>query len=53
MAIAYLISTGLNLSDAENLIKKVRPFIKITPSQRKVLKQLEDEYQQKSSSKIT
>lgn len=42
MAAAYLMATGLSLQDALALIKKVRPFIFITPPQMKALLELEN-----------
>jgi len=39
MAAAYLISEGYSLEDAIIMIKKVRPFINITPSQMEKLKE--------------
>lgn len=39
MAAAYLISTGVSLETAIQIIKKVRPFIFIMPPQMEILKQ--------------
>lgn len=44
MAAAYLISTGLSLFDALVMIKKVRPFIYITPPQMELLTRFEQTY---------
>lgn len=44
MAAAYLISTGFSLFDALEMIKKVRPFIYITPPQMDILAQFEQTY---------
>lgn len=44
MAAAYLISTGFSLVDALALIKKVRPFIYITPPQMDTLIRFEQYY---------
>lgn len=44
MAAAYLISTGLSLFDALAMIKKVRPFIYITPPQMDILIRFEQTY---------
>jgi protein-tyrosine phosphatase len=41
MAAAYFISQGLSLEDALILIKKTRPFIKITPEQMEQLERFE------------
>ncbi len=42
MIIAYLISTGLTFEDAESLVRKVRTFIKPTPSQIAALREFEN-----------
>ena len=44
MAAAYLISTGLSLSEALGMIKKVRPFITITNPQMQALEAFEERY---------
>lgn len=44
MAIAYLISQGIYLSEAINLTKQVRPFINILPVQMERLRQFEIRY---------
>ncbi len=41
MATAYFITQGYSLADAEALIKKSRPFIRITPPQRAQLEKFE------------
>jgi hypothetical protein len=43
MVIAYLMSTGMFFEDAYNSVRAIRPFIRITHPQKKVLKQLEKE----------
>lgn len=44
MAAAYLISSGKNLSEALQMIKKARPFITITSPQMKALRVFEEHY---------
>lgn len=51
MALAYLISQGLSLDDAIELVKKVRTFISLTPVQLERLKEFEKLYQDNSESK--
>ena len=45
MAAAYFISTGMSLEEAETLIRKTRPFIRIMPPQYDILRELEAHYQ--------
>lgn len=42
MAAAYLISTGMGVEEALDLIRRVRPFIKLTPPQLALLEQFAD-----------
>jgi protein-tyrosine phosphatase len=47
MAAAYLISAGHSLEESLALIRKVRPFITITPPQMEQLRQFEIQHQGK------
>ncbi len=44
MAAAYLIATGLSPDQALTRIKKVRPFVHLTPKQRAVLDDFEEDW---------
>ena len=46
MAAAYLMSEGCTLDEALAKIRRVRPFITITPPQMQRLRQLEEQYRQ-------